>query len=281
MSRSRAFAQVDVFTDVALMGNPVAVVLEGENLSTEQMQRFTDWTNLSEATFVVAPTHPDADYRVRIFTAGRELPFAGHPTLGTCHAWLAARGDPHRELVVQQCGVGLVTLRRDQTTGALSFRAPDRQRSGPLDDAALDAIVRGLRIGHADIVDHQWCDNGPPWRTVMLRSAADVLALEPDRAALAGLFVGVIGPHPVDAEADFEVRAFFPTAQGLGEDPVTGSLNAAIGQWLFGSGRTADRYVAAQGTHLGRAGRVTVTRAADGVWVGGHCVTVLEGTATL
>lgn len=281
MSRSRAFAQVDVFTEVAMMGNPVAVVLDGEDLPTEQMQRFTDWTNLSEATFVVAPTHPDADYAVRIFTAGRELPFAGHPTLGTCHAWLAAGGVPQRESVVQQCGVGLVAIRRDQASGALSFRAPDRQRSGPLDDAALDAIVRGLRLGHADVVDHQWCDNGPPWQTVMLRSAADVLAIQPDATALTGLFVGVIGPHPVDAEADFEVRGFFPTAQGLGEDPVTGSLNAAIGQWLFGSGRRPDRYVAAQGTRLGRAGRVTVTRVDDAVWVGGQCATVLHGTATL
>lgn len=280
MTRSRAFAQVDVFTDEPLLGNPVAVVLDSDGLTTEQMQRFTDWTNLSEATFLAPPTHPEADYSVRIFTNGAELPFAGHPTLGSCHAWLAAGDAPRREVIVQECGVGLVPIRRDRTDGSLAFEAPERRRSGPLDDAAVDAIIRGLRLDRTAIVDHQWCDNGPPWQAVMLRSAQHVLAIEPDDGALAGLFVGVVGPHPADAEAQFEVRAFFAPNDVVREDPVTGSLNAAIGQWLIGSGQAPDRYVAAQGTLLGRAGRVQVSRIRNGVWVGGRCVSVLAGTAT-
>ena len=275
----RDFAQVDVFTDVPLLGNPVAVVLDGDGLTTEQMQRFADWTNLSEATFVIPPTRGGADYSVRIFTTGQELPFAGHPTLGTCHAWLAAGGVPKGKFVVQECAVGLVSIRQDLTSGTLSFQAPERRRTGPLDEGALATIARGLRVGRADIVDHQWCDNGPPWQAVMLRNAVDVLAIEPDGGALDGLFVGVVGPHGVNAVADFEVRAFFPSPQGMREDPVTGSLNAGIGQWLFGSGRAQEHYVAAQGTRLGRAGRVSVDSAGDDVWVGGHSVTVLRGTA--
>jgi PhzF family phenazine biosynthesis protein len=280
MIRSRTFAQVDVFTDEPLLGNPVAVVLDGEGLTTEQMQRFTDWTNLSEATFLAPPTHPEADYSVRIFTNGAELPFAGHPTLGSCHAWLAAGGVPRSEVIVQECGVGLVPIRRDGADGSLAFEAPGLRRAGPLDDAAVDTIARGLGLDRAAIVDHQWCDNGPPWQAVMLGSAQDVLAIEPVGGALAGLFVGVIGPHPDDAEAQFEVRAFFAPNDVVREDPVTGSLNAAIGQWLIDSGQAPDRYVAAQGTRLGRAGRVHVTRLGDGVWVGGSCVNVLSGTAT-
>lgn len=263
------------------MGNPVAVVLQGAGLSAEQMQRFTDWTNLSEATFLDAPTHQDADYSVRIFTAGSELPFAGHPTLGSCHAWLAAGGVPKGEFVVQQCGLGLVTVRRDPARGTLAFRAPERGRRGPLAEADVATIARGLGVRRADVIDHQWCDNGPPWQTVMLRSADDVLAVTPDPAVLAGRFVGVIGAHPSGAAPEFEVRGFFPTPQGLTEDPVTGSLNAAIGQWLFDSGRASQHYLVAQGTRLRRAGRVTVTQSGAGVWVGGHCVTVLAGAAHL
>jgi PhzF family phenazine biosynthesis protein len=281
MSRSRAFAQVDVFTAEPLLGNPVAVVLDAEGLTTQQMQAFTDWTNLSEATFLGPPTRPGADYAVRIFTSGRELPFAGHPTLGTCHAWLAAGGTSRGHVIVQECGVGLVPIRRDAQTGELSFQAPTRTRTGPLADVELDTLVRGLGVAGTDIVDHQWCDNGPPWQSVLLRSAEQVLSLRPDAAILAGRFVGVVGHHPRGADAGFEVRGFFPTVQGLAEDPVTGSLNAALGQWLIGSGQAPDRYVAAQGTVLGRAGRVSVERIGDDVWVGGSCVTVLEGTAEL
>jgi PhzF family phenazine biosynthesis protein len=279
MIQRRRFAQVDVFTDAPLHGNPVAVVLDGEGVSREQMARFAAWTNLSESTFLCPPTHPDADYALRIFTPDRELPFAGHPTLGSCHAWLRAGGRPKGTTIVQECGAGLIEIRHDDASGELAFAAPPRQRSGPLDDDAVRALAVGLGIDPAVIVDHQWCDNGPPWQALLLRSADDVLDLRPDGAALADVFVGVVGRHGPEAEADVEVRAFFPAGQGIAEDPVTGSLNAALGQWLIGSGQAPDSYVAAQGTRLGRTGRVSVTRVGDVTWVGGRCVTVLEGTA--
>jgi PhzF family phenazine biosynthesis protein len=290
LQRPRPFAQVDVFTAHALRGNPVAVVLDAHDLSTEQMADFTHWTNLSEATFVLPPTAQGAaagaDYRVRIFCPGRELPFAGHPTLGTCHAWLAAGGvprDPQR--IVQECGVGLVPIRRetDAQGDRLAFAAPPLLRGGPLDEADVQQIAHGLRIPRSAIVAHQWCDNGPKWRAVMLADAAAVLALQPDVVALAQLDVGVIGPHPAphaDAgQVAWEVRAFFPGHGGVAvEDPVTGSLNAALGQWLLGSGRATSPYVAAQGTALKRAGRVHVQAQDGAVWVGGHSVTCIHGT---
>lgn len=281
MSRGRAFTQVDVFTDTALLGNPVAVVLDGEGLSAQEMLAFTEWTNLSEATFVLPPTSPDADYAVRIFTPGRELPFAGHPTLGTCHAWLAAGGTPRAAHVVQECEAGLISVRRDAIAGTLAFAAPPRLRTGPLSDLDLDAVARFLRIDRAAIVDHEWCDNGPGWSCILLGSAEEVLALAPDPSAVDGLDVGVVGPHRAGAEAAFELRAFFRGSQGLVEDPVTGSLNASVAQWLIASGQAPDRYTAAQGTALGRAGRVHVEREGDVIWVGGHSVTVLEGVAYL
>lgn len=288
----RPFQQVDVFTATPYRGNPLAVVLDGSGLSTEAMQDFTNWTNLSEATFLLPPTPEGrtagADYRVRIFCPGRELPFAGHPTLGTAHTWLAAGGRPQGEHVVQECGVGLVHIRRDGTR--LAFAAPPLRRSGPLDDADLALIARGLGVARSDIVAHSWCDNGPGWRGVMLNSAEQVLALKPDAAVLAGLDIGVVGPRgkvgvvgASDAEGiAFEVRAFFPGNNGLTEDPVTGSLNAALAQWLIGAGMAPARYVASQGTALQRAGRVHVERTADGtVWIGGDTVTCIEGTVRL
>lgn len=280
--RSRPFQQVDVFTDTACRGNPLAVVLDGGDLSDEAMQRFTDWTNLSECTFVLPPTEAGraagADYRVRIFCPGRELPFAGHPTLGTCHAWLASGGKARSNAaVVQECGVGLVRIRRDGER--LAFAAPPLRRNGPLDEADVELIARGLGIARSDIVHHAWCDNGPQWRGVMLRSAEQVLALRPDSVALAGLEVGVVGRQAAGQDTAFEVRAFFPGNNGLAEDPVTGSLNAALAQWLIGSGLAPARYVAAQGTALRRAGRIYVDQAPDGtVWVGGASVTCIEGT---
>lgn len=286
--KTRPFAQVDVFTATPYRGNPLAVVLDGADLSTEQMQHFTNWTNLSECTFLLPPTQAGADYRVRIFCPGRELPFAGHPTLGTAHTWLAAGGRPQGEHVVQECGVGLVHIRRDGTR--LAFAAPPLRRSGPLDDADLALIARGLGVARSDIVAHSWCDNGPGWRGVMLNSAEQVLALKPDAAVLAGLDIGVVGPRgkvgvvgASDAEGiAFEVRAFFPGNNGLTEDPVTGSLNAALAQWLIGAGMAPARYVASQGTALQRAGRVHVERTADGtVWIGGDTVTCIEGTVRL
>ena len=288
----RPFKQVDVFTAQAYRGNPLAVVLDGTGLGTEAMQDFTHWTNLSEATFVLPPTAEGraagADYRVRIFCPGRELPFAGHHTLGSCHAWLEAGGQPQAAgTVVQECGVGLVTLRQDGER--LAFAAPPLLKSGPLaeDDVAL--IARGLGVARSDILHHAWCDNGPNWRGVMLRSAEQVLALQPDAAVLAGLDVGVVGPRGkvgVIGSADldgiaFEVRAFFPGNNGLVEDPVTGSLNAALAQWLIGAGLAPTRYVASQGTALGRAGRVHVEQDGDTIWVGGSSVTCISGEVLL
>jgi len=292
---SRPFQQVDVFTATPCLGNPLAVVLDGGGLSTEQMQTFTDWTNLSECTFVLPPTQAGADYRVRIFCPGRELPFAGHPTLGTAHAWLAAGGQPQGEDIVQECGVGLVRIRRDGAR--LAFAAPPLRRGGPLDEADVALIARGLGVARDDVLAHSWCDNGPGWRAVMLRSAEQVLSVKPDAAVLAGLDIGVVGPRgkvgvvgkmesDPDLESDpnllFEVRAFFPGNNGIAEDPVTGSLNAALAQWLIGAGMAPERYVASQGTALRRAGRVHIQRAADGtVWVGGESVTCVQGTVQL
>jgi PhzF family phenazine biosynthesis protein len=288
----RPFKQVDVFTTRPYRGNPLAVVLDGSGLSTEAMQHFTNWTNLSECTFLLPPTDEGrangADYRVRIFCPGRELPFAGHPTLGSCHAWLEAGGVPRDDHVVQECGVGLVKLRRDGSR--LAFAAPPLIKSGPLDEADVALIARGLGVAREDITAHAWCDNGPNWRGVMLRSAEQVLALKPHAAVLAGLDIGVVGPRgkvgvvgPQGAgDTQFEVRAFFPGNNGLAEDPVTGSLNAALAQWLVGAGLAPDRYVAAQGTALAREGRVHIERAADGtVWVGGASVTCIQGTVRL
>lgn len=277
--KQRLFAQVDVFTAVPYLGNPLAVVMDGTGLSTAHMQAFTDWTNLSEATFVLPPTHPQADYAVRIFCPGRELPFAGHPTLGTCHAWLQAGGVPKGRDVVQECGVGLVNIQRQGTR--LAFAAPPLRRGGPLDEADVQLIAKGLGVARQDIVHHAWCDNGPQWRGVMLGSAEQVLALKPDPEILKGLDIGVVAPLSKGG-AQFEVRAFFPGNNGLAEDPVTGSLNAAIGQWLIEAGLAPDSYVASQGACLARAGRVYVNRDAQNqVWVGGESVTCIEGSVQL
>ena len=283
----RAFAQIDVFTATPYLGNPVAVVLDGTGLSTEAMQAFTDWTHLSEATFVLPPTQAGADYALRIFCPGRELPFAGHPTLGSCHAWLDAGGMPQGAEVVQECAVGLVRIRRDGQR--LAFAAPPLRRSGPLPEDEVLRIAQGLGLARKDILHHAWCDNGPQWRGVMLASAQQVLALQPNAQILAGMEVGVVAPldqasqqgshGPAEA---FEVRAFFPGHGGLTEDPVTGSLNAALGQWLIGAGLAPTHYVARQGTALGRAGRVHVQQDAQGqVWVGGESVVCIQGHVTL
>ncbi len=288
-SRRRAFAQVDVFTARACAGNPLAVVLDGEGLSTAQMQSFADWTNLSETTFLLPPDKPEADYRVRIFSPGRELAFAGHPTLGSCHAWLVAGGRPRGEVIVQQCEAGLIPIRR--AAGRLWFAAPPRLRSGPLEPDEVVRIARGLRLSVDEIVAHAWCDNGPRWRGVMLSSADRVLALAPDPACLAGLDIGVIGargkvgvvaPAGAGTDYDFEVRAFFTAGGTLREDPVTGSLNAALAQWLIGEARAPASYVARQGTALGRDGRVHIEQGNDEtVWVGGDCTDCISGEVML
>ena len=275
---ARAFSQVDVFTSVPYRGNPVAVVLDGDGVPAEQMQRFGHWMNLSETTFVLPPADPGADYRVRIFTPAAELPFAGHPTLGTCHAWLAAGGTPRRpDVIVQECGAGLVTLRR--TPDGLAFAAPPVLRDGPVDAGLLAHIASVLRIDRAAIVDASWADNGPGWVAVLLDSADAVLAVKPGQT---DLDLGVAGPYPDGSPTAFEVRAFFPKDGVTVEDPVTGSLNASLAAWLLRTGRVSAPYVARQGTALGRAGRVHVSRDGDGtIWVAGGTVTCVSGQVEL
>jgi PhzF family phenazine biosynthesis protein len=274
----RAFKQVDVFTTEPYRGNPVAVVLDGGGLDTATLQRFAHWTNLSETTFLLPPEDPSADYRVRIFTPTLELPFAGHPTLGSCHAWLEAGGRPKQDgAIVQECGAGLVRVRR--TDAGLAFAAPPLIRSGPVDDADVERVAAMLRIDRSEIVDITWADNGPGWVAVLLADADAVLAVRPQ---FGEYDVGIVGPHPPGAETAFELRAFFPSDGVSVEDPVTGSLNASVAQWLLGSGRATAPYVASQGTALGRAGRVHVTQDADGaIWVGGGTVTCVDGGVAL
>jgi len=274
----KLFSQVNVFSADPLGGNPLAVVHTAEGLSEAQMAALARWTNLSETTFLLPPTDLDADYYVRIFTPGGELPFAGHPTLGSCHAWLAAGGKPRKSsLVVQQCGVGLVRVRCDGPR--LEFVAPPLRRAGVLEPDVLAKIVKALTLLPSDIVHHQWVDNGPGWCAVMLRSANQVLSLKPDWASLDPLKLGVVGPHDAGHDAAFEVRAFI--GHGAYEDPVTGSLNASLAQWLIGAGLAKSSYVAAQGTALQRAGRVHLRKEGEDVWVGGDVVDVIHGEVNL
>jgi len=274
-----SFQQVDVFTDKPLKGNPLAVVIGADGLGDEAMKSLANWTNLSETTFLLKPTDAAADYRVRIFTPERELPFAGHPTLGSCQVWLNSGGRAKQSHIVQECGAGLVRIRRDGER--LAFAAPPLRRSGDVDGNTLRKIATGLRIAPAAIKASQWCDNGPGWVAVMLGSRADVLALKPDYPALIGLHLGVVGPWTADdgPEAQFEVRAFIPTRAT--EDPVTGSLNAGLAQWLTGAGLAPPHYIASQGTALGRAGRVHVQRDGNDVWIGGNTVTCIDGKLSL
>ncbi|MCK9688808.1 PhzF family phenazine biosynthesis protein [Scleromatobacter humisilvae] len=276
--RQRDFSQVDVFTATPLLGNPLAVVHDGGGLSIERMQAFARWTNLSETTFLLPPTNPEADYRVRIFTPGGELPFAGHPTLGSCHVWLAAGGTPrHADTIVQECEIGLVPLRRG---ARLAFAAPPTSVERA-DAELLHRVYAALGLEPARVRDAAWLSNGFPQLVLLVDSAATVLALKPDHAALKGLGkVGVVAPHPAGGEADFEVR-FFAAAIGINEDPVTGSLNANVARWLIDSGRAPVRYVAAQGTAMGRAGRIHVQRDDQGTWIGGDVAPCIAGTVML
>jgi PhzF family phenazine biosynthesis protein len=281
----RRFQQVDVFSPEPFRGNPLAVVLDAEGLSTEEMQDFSRWTNLSETTFLLPPTSPEADYRVRIFTLARELPFAGHPTLGSCHAWLVAGGVPRDAgRIVQECGAGLVPIRRGEH--GLAFAAPPLLRTGPVDEALVEQLADVLRIARREIVDAQWADNGPGWVAVLMKDADAVLAVEPDFSRWTGegsLDIGIVGPYPPGSECAWEVRAVFSDEQGgMREDPVTGSLNASLGQWLLAGGRATAPYVASQGTRLGRRGRPRIDRDADGtVWVGGAAITCIQGEVEL
>jgi PhzF family phenazine biosynthesis protein len=280
--RPRPFRQVDVFGDSPGEGNPVAVVLDADDLDAEAMQRFTSWTNLSECTFVLPPTNPDADYRVRIFTPTQELPFAGHPTLGTARAWLDAGGAAaSAHTVVQECGAGLVPVRIDGEV--LAFAAPPRVRTGPLDEALVDDVRAILGVDDAQLEATEWLDNGPGWVGVLLRDAASVLALRPDASVRPGHWdIGVLGVYGDGDDIALEVRAFFTDGTGaLREDPVTGSLNAAAAQWLISAGRLPSTYVAAQGGAVGRRGRVHIDETDATIWVGGRTDVVVTGTVTL
>ncbi|EGD54747.1 PhzF family phenazine biosynthesis protein [Gordonia neofelifaecis] len=278
------FAQVDVFTTEPTRGNPVAVVFGADGLSDEQMAAFARWTNLSETTFLLAPTDPAADYRLRIFTPGGELPFAGHPTLGSAHAWLEAGGVPAGDDLVQECGIGLVTIRREPGAGRLAFAAPPLVRSGPVDEATMTTVRDALGLAPDDVTDANWVCNGPEWLGVLVSDGQRVLDIEPDFAALGDLEVGVIGPwSPEEAAArgaDYEVRAFVPEL-GVPEDPVTGSLNAGFAVWLRAAGVVPASYVVAQGTALHRAGRVQVDDDGGRIWIGGSSITVISGTVDL
>ena len=280
MTTVRRFHQVDVFTATAMRGNPLAVVHDAEGLSDAQMADFARWTNLSETTFLLPPTDPAADYRVRIHTPGGELPFAGHPTLGSCHAWLAAGGRPKQEgVVVQQCAVGLVRVRSEG--GRLAFAAPPTSVE-PVEPALLGRVRAALHLSPQQVLHAAWLSNGFPQLVLELDSAETVLAIRPDHAALKALDikVGVVGRHPAGSKCDVEVR-FFIIPLGIEEDPVTGSLNANIGNWLIGSGRMPARYVAAQGERLGRAGRIYLHHDGQQLWVGGDVVPMIEGTVSL
>lgn len=279
----RRFTQVDVFGVAAFRGNPLAVVVDGDGVSDDEMQQFANWTNLSETTFIVPPTRPDADYRVRIFTAATELPFAGHPTLGTCHAWLDAGGVPREpDEIVQECGVGLVRVR--PADGRLAFAAPPLIRSGPAEPEVISEAAEQLGLHSDDIVACEWVDNGPGWLGVLLESAEAVLATRPRPTGR--LKLGMIGAHEPGAHepggpgglVDFEVRALFPSPDGVVfEDPVTGSLNASLAQWLLGTGQASSPYVARQGTVLGRDGRIYIEQIGDDIWVAGNAVSCITG----
>ena len=287
--KSVAFQQVDVFSSEPYRGNPLAVVLDGSGLSTEQMQGLARWTNLSETTFLLPPTQPEADYRVRIFTTIGELPFAGHPTLGSCHAWLCAGGKTKTDLVVQECAAGLIRIRRQTEPQGerLAFAAPPLIRSGPVAQAELVRIQQGLGLESGDVLQAQWCDNGPGWIGLLLRNAQLVLDVVVRAELLKGFKVGLIGAHSPSTQTgvDFEVRAFFPRDGGIFEDPVTGSLNAAFASWLIPAGLASPSYTVSQGTQLGRKGRVFVDALADGkvtnYWIGGYSSTCIEGSIQL
>ena len=274
------FRQVDVFTSEPFRGNPLAVIVGADALSDTQMQRIANWTNLSETTFLCKPTDANADYRVRIFTPERELPFAGHPTLGTCHVWLGLGNTPQRSEIVQECGVGLVRIRRDGLR--LAFAAPPLRRGGPLEPELLERITKALALDPGAIKGSQWIDNGPGWAGILLATRGELLSVERDYAALPGQPIGLVAPcDPAhdDTDAQFEVRAFVSTRAA--EDPVTGSLNASLAQWLIGAGLAPETYIASQGTVLGRAGRIHVTRAGTDIWIGGEVVTCIEGSISI
>jgi PhzF family phenazine biosynthesis protein len=282
LQKNRRFQLVDVFNDTPLSGNPLAVVFDADDLTTEAMQQVTRWLNLSETAFLLSPRSSEADYRVRIFTLDREMPFAGHPTLGSCHAWASSGAKPRKDSeIIQECGAGLVPIRT--TGGTFAFAAPALVRGGPVEESKVSELAAFLRIDRAQIVDAQWADNGPGWVVLLLESAAAVLAIKPAQDHAARLNLGVVGPYPSGGPVAFELRAFFSDHQGaIREDPVTGSLNASTAQWLLRTGRAAAPYTASQGSCVGRTGRIYISRDSQGViWVGGKTTTLFSGTCIL
>lgn len=278
MTCERPFAQVNVFSPQPYLGNPLAVIHDADGLTAEEMQRITWWTNLSEAAFLLPPTTDEADYRVRIFAPGGEMPFAGHPTLGAAHAWLENGGTPRRsDRIVQECNVGLVDVRRDGSL--LAFAAPPTNRSGDLEPDYLDKIVAAFGIDRSQVLAHQWVDNGPGWAVVRLATAQEVLDLDPDLSLIPEAMIGALGAYPDGSEHAYELRSFAPGVDVV-EDPVCGSMNASVGQWLARTGEAGDGYRVSQGSKLGRAGDITISVDADGaVWVGGATTTLFRGTA--
>ena len=277
----RRFQMVDVFSDTAFKGNPVAVVLDSQGLDTEAMLDITRWMNLSESTFLLPPSGPEADYRVRIFTPDRELPFAGHPTLGSCRAWLYAGGTPgDASRIVQECDAGLIPI-RSYDDGQLAFAAPPLLRSGPPSDTELAEACDFLSLARKDVVDAQWIDNGPGWLGILLSSAEDVLRLTAPGSYHRRIDLGIVGPHAEGASTDFELRALFSDQLGnVREDPVTGSLNASVAQWLLSTGRVSGGYTASQGRCVGRSGRISVREHEGDVWIGGHSLPIVDGRLT-
>ncbi|UWX97393.1 PhzF family phenazine biosynthesis protein [Arthrobacter zhaoxinii] len=275
----RGYSEVDVFSSEPYRGNALAVVHDADGLSAEEMQRFAAWTNLSETTFLLPPSSPKADYRVRIFTAKEELPFAGHPTLGSAKAWLDAGGviRPGGTLV-QECAAGLIPVRVEE--GQLAFEAPPLTRYEPVDEPLTSRIAEILGIPRENILDASWLVNGPQWIGVRLSSAREVLSLQPDPGKAGDLEIGVVGPHESTEETRFEVRAFVG-GDPVWEDPVTGSLNAALARWLTDAGLATPPYTASQGTVLGRHGRVHISLRDGKIWVGGHVTSCIEGTVRL
>jgi len=271
---------VDVFGSAPMRGNPLGVVHGAEGLSEAQMLELTVWLGFSETTFLLPPTDSAADYRVRIFYPGGEMPFAGHPTLGTCHAWQQAGGVAKRSgTVVQECGVGLVEVR--QESDLLSFRAPPFTHYGPLSDGERAEAARIAGVPQDRIVEAMHVANGPGWQMLRLASAADVLAAQPVADAPNGTDIGLAGPHPAGSEVSWEIRAFFANLQGkLAEDPVTGSFNAGVAMHLFGKEMARGSYIAAQGQKVGADGRIHCRQDDDGsVWIGGRTAMIASGAA--
>lgn len=280
----RRFSQLDVFSTTTLSGNPLAVVVDAEGLTTEQMHRFAQWTNLSETTFLLPPTDPEADYQVRIFTAPKEIPFAGHPSLGSCRAWLEAGGAPQTPgIVVQQSDIGLVRLRVDEDSAHIGFLNPELLRSGPVEEHKVQELADLLCLERTGILDAQWGDNGPGWIMLLLADAEAVLAVQKPTGPLLDLDVGILGLYPEGGNSALEVRGFFADGSGaVIEDPATGSLNGAAAQWLVQSGRLRLPYVATQGSAVGARARIVLEDDDDGgIWVVGKAVTRIVGSVDL